>query len=57
MREVTAALANIDTADDLVAWFYENTANLSDMSEEQIKLEEMGWRDLFDAKTVYMETS
>ena len=27
------------------------------MSEEQIKLEEMGWRDLFDAKTVYMETS
>lgn len=57
MREVTAALANIDTADDLVAWFYENTANLSDMSEEQIKLEEMGWRDFFDAKTVYMETS
>ena len=57
MREVTAALANINTADDLVAWFYENTANLSDMSEEQIKLEEMGWRDLFDAKTVYMETS
>ena len=57
MQEVTAALANINTADDLVAWFYQNTTDLSNMSAEQIKLEEMGWRELFDAKLTYLETS
>ena len=57
MREAVEALDQINTAEDLVTWFYENTANLSDMSERQIKLEELQWHELFDAKTVYLETS
>lgn len=57
MQEVTAALANIDTAEDLVAWFYENTTDLSSMSTEQIELEKMSWQDLFNAKLVYLEAS
>lgn len=57
MQEVTAALANINTSDELVQWFYENTADLSSMSAEQLELEKLEWADLFDAKTLYMEAS
>lgn len=57
MREVTEALGNINTADDLVAWFYANTANLSEMSSEQIQQEEMSWRELFDSKMSWLTTS
>ena len=57
MREVQEALDGINTADELVQWFYDNTANLSEMSAEQIQLEEMNWKDLFDNKLRYMETS
>lgn len=57
MQEVTAALSNINSAEDLVAWFYENTADLSSMSAEQIQLEEMEWRDLYDAKMSWLVTS
>lgn len=57
MQEVTAALSNINSADDLVNWFYENTANLSEMSTEQIQLEEMQWRELYDSKMSWLVTS
>lgn len=57
MREVTEALGNINTADDLVAWFYANTANLSEMSSEQIQQEEISWRELFDSKMSWLTTS
>lgn len=57
MQEVTAALSNISSADDLVNWFYENTANLSEMSTEQIQLEEMQWRELYDSKMSWLVTS
>lgn len=56
MQEVTAALSNINSAEDLVAWFYENTADLSSMSAEQIQLEEMEWRELYDAKMSWLVT-
>lgn len=57
MQEVTAVLSNINSADDLVNWFYENTANLSEMSTEQIQLEEMQWRELYDSKMSWLVTS
>lgn len=57
MQEVTAALSNINSADDLVNWFYQNTANLSEMSTEQIQLEEIQWRELYDSKMSWLVTS
>lgn len=57
MQEVTAALSNINSAQDLVDWFYQNTADLSTMSAEQIQLEENSWRELYDSKMSWLVTS
>lgn len=57
MQEVTAALSNINSAQDLVDWFYQNTADLSTMSAEQIQLEEDSWRELYDSKMSWLVTS
>lgn len=57
MQEVTAALSNINSAQDLVDWFYQNTADLSTMSAEQIQLEEDSWRELYDSKMSWLITS
>ena len=57
MQEVTAALSNINNAQDLVDWFYQNTADLSTMSAEQIQLEEDSWRELYDSKMSWLVTS
>nr|DAW49270.1 MAG TPA: hypothetical protein [Caudoviricetes sp.] len=57
MQEVTAALSNINSAQDLVNWFYQNTADLSTMSTEQIQLEEDSWRELYDSKMSWLVTS
>lgn len=57
MQEVTAALSNINSAQDLVDWFYQNTADLSTMSTEQIQLEEDSWRELYDSKMSWLVTS
>lgn len=57
MQEVTAALSNINGAQDLVDWFYQNTADLSTMSAEQIQLEEDSWRELYDSKMSWLVTS
>lgn len=57
MQEVTAALGNINSAQDLVDWFYQNTADLSTMSAEQIQLEEDSWRELYDSKMSWLVTS
>lgn len=57
MQEVTAALSNINSAQDLVDWFYQNTTDLSAMSTEQIQLEEDSWRELYDSKMSWLVTS
>ena len=57
MQEVTTALSNINSAQDLVDWFYQNTADLSTMSAEQIQLEEDSWRELYDSKMSWLVTS
>lgn len=57
MQEVTAALSNINSAQDLVDWFYQNTADLSTMSTEQIQLEEDSWRELYNSKMSWLVTS
>lgn len=56
MQQVVAALENINSADELAEWFAGIT-DMSAMTKEQIELEMLGWKDLYDAKEVYIETS
>lgn len=57
VQEANAIIEGWNSADDAVAWFYENTANLSEMSVARLEQETESWRDLYDAKQVYMEAS
>jgi hypothetical protein len=56
MQEVAAALEQIHSADDLVAWF-ESVTDVSNMSKEQLELERLSWEEMYEAKEVYLETS
>lgn len=57
VQEANAIIDSWNSADDAVAWFYENTKDLSEMSVAKLEEETEQWRELYDTKTTYMATS
>lgn len=57
VKEANAIIEGWNSADDAVAWFYENTKDISEWSAAKLEQETLSWKDLYEAKTLYMETS
>lgn len=48
-REAVQIISTWQSTDDMIAWMFENNANIEDMSEAKLEQEMMNWNDTFNA--------
>ena len=48
-REAVQIISTWQSTDDMIAWMFENNANIEDMSEAKLEQEMMNWSDTFNA--------